>query len=222
MSLADGMAWEGEFGYMDNDPWGYTRLVKRIGNTGGIFTNGKIYNARTNDGLIFTIINDRYEEVNITIEYGLWVEVTAESLIKAAHEEHLSKKGNKIVSGHSAEALRLATVKPLTDPLADKSTKPTKSDGGSSAYYELNLLIPAENVVKVDGQDFYRVKIETGDVIRGMVDNDFDLGNIIKACRRMHLAKKGMGKVGTTPEYDCKKIGYFRDEWYRNYCMEQI
>lgn len=212
MSLADGMAWENEFGYVD------TRLIKRIGETGIIFTNGKVYNARTHDGVIFTIIDDIEGQSNVCIGDGLWEEVTAESLIKAAHDKHLAKSST-FVGGHTAASIRLADVEPLTKSLAGK---PTKSDGGSSAYYELNLLIPAANVVKVDGQDLYRVKIETGDVIRGMVDNDFDLGNIIKACRRMHLAKKGMGKVGTTPEYDCKKIGYFRDEWYRNYCMEQI
>lgn len=212
MSLADGMAWEVEFGPRKGEAKKYTHLVERIGPSVGCFTKGVVYLAKSL-GVCdkFLIVTDQGKAARITLS-DRWKEVTAESLIKAAHEEHLAKKGNTYVVGQTAADLHLV----------DKSTKPTKSDGGSSAYYELNLLIPAANVVKVDGQDFYRVKMETGDVIRGMVDNDFDLGNIIKACRRMHLAKKGMGKVGTTPEYDCKKIGYFRDEWYRNYYMEQI
>ena len=212
MSLLDRASWEEKTGFSKTKSEKYTHLLKRIGPNSPLFTEGKVYNARTHDGVIFTIIDNHLCHSNVCIADDLWLEVTTESLIKAAAEERLAKKVNTYVVGQTAADLHLA----------DKSTKHTKSDGGSSAYYELNLLIPAANVVKVDGQDFYRVKIETGDVIRVMVDNDFDLGNIIKACRRMHLAKKGMGKVGTTPEYDCKKIGYFRDEWYRNYCMEQI
>lgn len=97
-----------------------------------------------------------------------------------------------------------------------------KSDGGSSSYYELTLLIDGANIEKIEGSDVYRVKVETGDVIRAVVDNDFDLGNVIKACRRIHLSAKGEGKVGTSVEYDCKKINYFTTEWYRNYCKEQL
>ena len=98
-----------------------------------------------------------------------------------------------------------------------------KSDGGSSKYYQLEVLVREEKISSVvEGSTICRVQLETGDVIRALVDNDFDLGNIVKACRRIHQAKKGEGKEGTKVEYDCKKIQYFLDEWYKAYCMEQL
>lgn len=77
-----------------------------------------------------------------------------------------------------------------------------KSDGGSSSYYELTITNKAGETIKV----------ETGDVIRAMVGNDFDFGNIIKAVRRMYLATQGMGKEGTDLGYDANKVRYFLDE----------
>ena len=116
MSLADGMAWENEFGYVG------TRLIKRIGHNSPIFTEGKVYNARTYDGVIFTIINDLEGQSNVCIEEGLWEEVTAESLIKAAHDKHLAKSST-FVEGHTAASIRLADVEPLTESLAGNLTK---------------------------------------------------------------------------------------------------
>ena len=101
--------------------------------------------------------------------------------------------------------------------------KPIKSDGGSSSYYQLKLLVKANKIIDLEGHDEVKVvELETGDIIRALVDNDFDLGNIIKACRRIHQAKKGTGKAGTDVEYDCKKIDYFLKEWYNAYAMEQL
>lgn len=77
-----------------------------------------------------------------------------------------------------------------------------KSDGGSSSYYELTITNKAGETIKV----------ETGDVIRAIVGNDFDFGNIIKAARRMYLATQGMGKEGTDLSYDANKIRYFLSE----------
>lgn len=100
---------------------------------------------------------------------------------------------------------------------------PVKSDGGSSSYYQLELRVLASKVSDVLGADEVKsIQLETGDIIRALVDNDFDLGNIIKACRRIHQAKKGQGKAGTDVEYDIKKIDYFTQEWYKAYCMEQL
>jgi hypothetical protein len=100
---------------------------------------------------------------------------------------------------------------------------PVKSDGGSSSYYQLELMLAADKIKEVaEHPEVKIVKLETGDIIRALVDNDFDLGNIIKAIRRIHQAKKGTGKAGTDVEYDCKKIEYFLKEWYSAYAMEQL
>lgn len=80
--------------------------------------------------------------------------------------------------------------------------KKTKSDGGSSSYYELTITNKA-------GES---IKCETGDVIRTLVGNDFDFGNCVKALRRMYLATLGMGKEGTDLVYDANKIRWFLGE----------
>lgn len=80
---------------------------------------------------------------------------------------------------------------------------PIKSDGGSSAYYRFSI---TSSITRET------MEVETGDVIRHMVGNDFDLGNIIKACRRIHQAKQGKGKDGTDVEYDANKIAYFAEQ----------
>lgn len=80
---------------------------------------------------------------------------------------------------------------------------PVVSDGGSSDYYKLTIKNKAGE----------QIDCEMGDVIRAVVANDFDLGNILKATRRMSLAKQGKGKAGTTVTYDANKIKYFADEF---------
>lgn len=86
---------------------------------------------------------------------------------------------------------------------AVSSETPIKSDGGSSAYYRFSI------TSSITGET---MEVETGDVIRHMVGNDFDLGNIIKACRRIHQAKQGKGKEGTDVGYDANKIAYFAEQ----------
>lgn len=87
----------------------------------------------------------------------------------------------------------------------EEVAQPVKSDGGSSNYYKLTITNKA-------GES---IQCETGDVIRCMVGNDFTLGNIIKACRRMYQASLGKGKDGASIEYDNKKIQYFSDDFSR-------
>ncbi|WP_412521796.1 hypothetical protein [Shewanella algae] len=77
-----------------------------------------------------------------------------------------------------------------------------KSDGGDSSYYDF----------VIHSSYGGSLKVKTGDVIRAMVYNDFDLGNILKACRRIAEAQRGRGKLGTDAEYDCNKIAYFAKE----------
>lgn len=83
---------------------------------------------------------------------------------------------------------------------ANTPTKPVKSDGGASSYYE-------KQIVRLkDGETF---NCQTGDIIRSMVNNDFDGGNILKALDRIFQNIQGKGKEGTSIEYDCNKIIYF-------------
>jgi len=87
----------------------------------------------------------------------------------------------------------------VDDPTITK-VSPVRSDGGSSSYYE-------KKIVRLkDGQVF---NCQTGDIIRSMVDNDFDGGNILKALDRIFQNVQGKGKEGVTIEYDCNKIIYF-------------
>ena len=87
-----------------------------------------------------------------------------------------------------------------------------KSDGGSSKYYELPVPQYLLNKLAQQERDCEQPSIETGDVIKMLVNNDFDAGNIIKALRRIYMAKNGLGKKGTDIEYDLKKIEYFASE----------
>ena len=87
--------------------------------------------------------------------------------------------------------------------------QPIKSDGGSTSYYQLD--VPDRVVEQIRDGDIFPT-IETGDVIEMLVDNDFDMGNIIKALRRINEAKKGKGKAGTDIAYDIKKCHYFLDQ----------
>ena len=109
-----------------------------------------------------------------------------------------AKKCEKIVSIPS-EWLEPGTVQPIPK---FPEPKPVKSDGGSSSYYEIEVRTKK-------GETF---KCETGDIIRALVDNDFNLGNIVKACRRVSQALKGAGKEGVDPDYDLNKIIYFAQD----------
>ena len=57
-------------------------------------------------------------------------------------------------------------------------------------------------------QDGATFTCQTGDIIRALVANDFDLGNILKASRRVSQALQGKGKDGTPISYDLNKIEY--------------
>jgi len=95
--------------------------------------------------------------------------------------------------------------------------KQVKSDGGSSSYYELPLPDYLVKSLLKQVEDGKPPTIETGDVIKMLVDNDFDAGNIMKALRRIIMAKKGLGKEGTDIEYDLNKIDYFTKEIRRTW-----
>ena len=83
-----------------------------------------------------------------------------------------------------------------------------KSDGGSSSYYQ--KVIPP-GVLKISGGPFdgqpleHSVIMETDDVIKLFLNNDWHKGNIFKAMAR--LGKKD----GTDESYDFNKIRWFLD-----------
>lgn len=79
------------------------------------------------------------------------------------------------------------------EEIHEQSSK-TKSDGGSSDYYKL----------EINGNP-----VEVEDVIYALVGGDFALGNALKGLRRMYLDSKGQGKEGIDMEYDKNKIVYF-------------
>lgn len=82
-----------------------------------------------------------------------------------------------------------------------------KSDGGSSEYYKMTIKRREK-----DGS-ITEFNCEMGDIIYAMVDGDFDLGNVIKAVRRMYLDSLGQGKEGVDADYDAKKIKWFVDDF---------
>lgn len=87
-----------------------------------------------------------------------------------------------------------------------------KSDGGSSKYYELPVPQYLVDHILAQIEAGEQPTMETGDIIKMLVNNDFDMGNIIKAQRRIYMAKMGLGKKGTEIEYDLRKTEYFTSE----------
>lgn len=94
----------------------------------------------------------------------------------------------------------LTLVEPEEQP--EEASSKTKSDGGSSDYYKL----------EINGNP-----VEVEDVIYAMVGGDFTLGNILKACRRMYLDSKGEGKEGVDMQYDANKIIYFANSYAKRF-----
>jgi hypothetical protein len=93
----------------------------------------------------------------------------------------------------------------------DTQNAPEKSTGGSSGYYKLKVLVEKDSVIERDS-GVMEVELETSDAIKALVNNDFDLGNIIKAARRVSQSLEGKGKAGTSMDYDLNKIIYFANE----------
>ena len=77
-------------------------------------------------------------------------------------------------------------------------SKKVKSDGGASSYYTFTL--PGIG------------KFETEELIREFVNNDFDLGTILKCLKRLAELHKGGGKEGNDELYEWNKIKYIADK----------
>lgn len=105
------------------------------------------------------------------------------------------------ISQYSEEQWLTLITEESQAEIHEQSSK-TKSDGGSSDYYKLNI----------NGNP-----VEVEDVIYALVGGDFILGNILKACRRMYLDSKGQGKEGIDMEYDKNKIVYFANSYVNRF-----
>ena len=87
------------------------------------------------------------------------------------------------------------------------------SDGGSSSYY-------AQQIPKGMLERFNATgTIEAKDVIRLFLGNDFNMGNIFKACCRVISLRNGKGKAGIDEQYDLTKAKYFTEDEL-NYYLE--
>lgn len=94
----------------------------------------------------------------------------------------------------------------LEESIAKKASLGSiKSTGGSSDYY-IVMMPTYPDIPKYVGGVKKFAYIEVEDIIEYVVGNDFDLGNIIKASRRIDQFRKGVGKAGTDELYDWKKI----------------
>ncbi len=102
-----------------------------------------------------------------------------------------------------------------TDTIENNPTEsaPIVSDGGSSSYY-------AQQIPKGMLERFNTTgTIEAKDVIRLFLGNDFNMGNIFKACCRVTSLRQGKGKAGIDEQYDLTKVKYFAEDEL-NYYLE--
>lgn len=94
-----------------------------------------------------------------------------------------------------------------------------KSDGGSSDYYKIG--IPVQKIkaaleeAERGGSD--KVIVETEDIIRYALNNDFDRGNIFKCLVRITSLENGLGKAGNSALYDVNKVVYSASKMQRHY-----
>ena len=82
-------------------------------------------------------------------------------------------------------------------------THSVTSDGGPTSYYEL----------VITNRKGEAISCQMSDIIRCTVGDNFSLGNVLKAARRMYEASQGRGKKDVTMTYDANKISYFAKEF---------
>lgn len=107
--------------------------------------------------------------------------------------------------GECITKYRIVSVKEAEQDVIPETGK-IVSTGGSSAYYELKI--------KTKDGEF---TAQVGDVIAAMVGDNFALGNVVKALRRIYLDSQGSGKEGVDMSYDINKCKYFLDDFKQRY-----
>ena len=63
---------------------------------------------------------------------------------------------------------------------------------------------------------------ETGNVIQALVGDNFALGNVVKALRRIYMESIGQGKDGIDMQYDVNKCKYFLDDYLARYGNKEM
>lgn len=95
--------------------------------------------------------------------------------------------------------------------VSKNETKPVKSDGGSSSYYDIPL--PEWLVERIlDRQSEGEAFIKTEEIITVAFGNDFDYGNLFKSEVRAWGAMNGAGKEGNSVGYELNKMRYSIDK----------
>ena len=135
--------------------------------------SGKYSEDFTGQETVITDVGDGWSEVKVVYLDGQYTYLT--------------------FNAEDLKLIRSADVEESQAEIHEQSSK-TKSDGGSSDYYKL----------EINGNP-----VEVEDVIYALVGGDFALGNALKGLRRMYLDSKGQGKEGIDMEYDKNKIVYF-------------
>lgn len=111
----------------------------------------------------------------------------------------------------------LQSAQQVQQPKKSAGSGAVKSDGGSSSYYEIEL--PPELLTRALERHAQtgRCYIETEDIIRYALGNDFDRGNIFKCMVRIKSLESGKGKAGNTALYDASKIVYSAEKMKAHY-----
>ena len=86
-------------------------------------------------------------------------------------------------------------------------------DGKNGSYYD--LVVPAT----LNGGQVV-VVVRTEDIIRHVLHNDFDGGNVFKGLVRLFRARAGNGKTGNTAKYEAEKIVYYADKLEKHVACE--
>ena len=119
-------------------------------------------------------------------------------------EEYVLLDG-EFVASSLAPVVPAANVSEEAVHVSDKGA--VKSDGGSSGYYALTITNKAGETIEC----------QTGDVIAALVGDNFALGNVVKALRRIYECSQGRGKADVDMAYDVNKSKYFLDDFLGRY-----
>lgn len=95
--------------------------------------------------------------------------------------------------------------------IGDKNL-PIKSDGGSSAYYDIDipqwLIDEMQTRLEQEGKAY----VKTEELIEVIFGNDFNFGTLFKSTVRAYGCSVGRGKAGNDICYETNKVKYYSDK----------
>ena len=170
-------------------------------------TGGSVPRLMVEEGSVYTV-KDVFERYTITLE---------ECRNEFDYHYTFIADNFKLLDGvHPASEILGESISTNTDensktPSGVKVKQPTgnrvtTSGGGSASYYKKE--IPKGLLEKWNEKGV----IETSEVIRLFLGNDFTHGNIFKASCRIIGSRNGEGKKGVSEEYDLDKQVYFAED----------